>query len=198
MVIHFFDSPRAVPFFISEVDERGVQDAVFTVGLSVAGVAQMLYAWHLYHTVDAQRPRLWFIATLVGLVAALNSILVSQFDTYDYVEEHVLTAMLAFGGGVLWSLLSTVALGSKATVAGHRLRNVGFAMAAIGFVVMLAAFQPVANNFDATGMSTTEFLNEAQEGVVIAAPAEYVLVAGLLLCLSSFRHELRSANGPRN
>ena len=198
MVIHFFDSPRAVPFFISEVDERGVQDAVFTVGLSVAGVAQMLYAWHLYHTVDAQRPRLWFIATLVGLLAALNSILVSQFDTYDYVEEHVLTAMLAFGGGVLWSLLSTVALGSKATVAGHRLRNVGFAMAAIGFVVMLAAFQPVANNFDATGMSTTEFLNEAQEGVVVAAPAEYVLVAGLLLCLSSFRHELRSANGPEN
>ena len=147
---------------------------------------------------DAQRPKLWFIATLVGLVAAFNSILVSQFDTYDYVEEHVLTAMLAFGGGVLWSLLSTVALGSKATVAGHRLRNVGFAMAAIGFVVMLAAFQPVANSFDATGMSTTEFLNEAQEGVVVAAPAEYVLVAGLLLCLSSFRHELRSANGPEN
>tara|TARA_B100001113_G_scaffold341253_1_gene326201 strand:+ start:486 stop:1082 length:597 start_codon:yes stop_codon:yes gene_type:complete len=198
MVIHLFDSPRAVPFFISEVDERGVQDAVFTVGLSVAGVAQMLYAWHLYHTVDAQRPKLWFIATLVGLLAALNSILVSQFDTYDYVEEHVLTAMLAFGGGVFWSLLSTVALGSKATVAGHRLRNIGFAMAAIGFVVMLAAFQPAANNFDATGMSTTEFLNEAQEGVVIAAPAEYVLVAGLLLCLSSFRHELRSANGPEN
>ena len=102
--------------------------------------------------------------------------------------------MLAFGGGVLWSLLSTVALGSKATVAGHRLRNIGFAMAAIGFVVMLAAFQPVANNFDATGMSTTEFLNQAQEGVVIAAPAEYVLVAGLLLCLSSFRHELLSAD----
>ena len=198
MVIHFFDSPRAVPFFISEVDERGVQDAVFTIGLSIAGVAQMLYAWHLYHTVDAQRPKLWFTATLVGLVAALNSILVSQFDTYDYVEEHVLTAMLAFGGGVLWSLLSTVALGSKATVAGHRLRNIGFAMAAIGFVVMLAAFQPVANNFDATGMSTTEFLNKAQEGVVIAAPAEYVLVAGLLLCLSSFRHELLSADRPEN
>ena len=198
MVIHFFDSPRAVPFFISEVDERGVQDAVFTIGLSIAGVAQMLYAWHLYHTVDAQRPKLWFTATLVGLVAALNSILVSQFDTYDYVEEHVLTAMLAFGGGVLWSLLSTVALGSKATVAGHRLRNIGFAMAAIGFVVMLAAFQPVANNVDATGMSTTEFLNQAQEGVVIAAPAEYVLVAGLLLCLSSFRHELLSADRPES
>ena len=33
MIIHFFDSPRAVPFFISEVDERGVQDAVFTICL---------------------------------------------------------------------------------------------------------------------------------------------------------------------
>ena len=39
-------------------------------------------------------------------------------------------------------------------------------------------------------LTTVEFLNQAQSGIVVAAPAEYVLVAGLMLCLASFRHEL--------
>jgi hypothetical protein len=42
-------------------------------------------------------------------------------------------------------------------------------------------------------MTTVEFLNQAQHGILIAAPAEYVLVAGLMICLASFRHELLEA-----
>ena len=50
--------------------------------------------------------------------------------------------------------------------------------------------QPAANTVDPTGLTTVEFLNQAQSGIVVAAPAEYVLVAGLMLCLASFRYEL--------
>lgn len=191
-VLNLFDDPRAVPFFVSEVDEKGVQDVVFTAGLSVAGIAQLIYAWHLYHTLDAQRPRLWFAATLVGLVAAANCVLVSHYDMFDHLDEHIVTAMLAFGGGVLWAVMSVPALGHHATAAGHRMRKIGAGMAAVGFVVMLGAFNPVANSIDSTGMTTKEFLNEAQEAVVIAAPAEYILVAGLMVCLASYRHELQT------
>ena len=66
-------------------------------------------------------------------------------------------------------------------------------MAAVGFVVMVVAFQSAANEVDPTGMSTVEFLNQAQEGIRIAAPAEYVLVGGLMLCLASFSYELYDA-----
>ena len=193
MLLHGVAGPRAVPFFISEADYTGLDGIVFTVGLTLGGLVQMTYAWHLYHTLEAQRPRLWFVATLTGLVASFNSILVSHFDMYQHIIPHILTAMLAFGGGVLWAFLASAALGDRASLEGRRMRTVGFAMAALGFVVMIVAFQNAANSVDPTGMTTVEFLNQAQDGIRIAAPAEYVLVAGLMMCLASFRHELLEA-----
>lgn len=189
-LVHLFDQPRAIPFFISETDHEGLQDLVFTAGLTLGGVFQMAYAWHLYHELEAARPRTWFVASLLGLLASANTVLVSHYDMYDHINPHILTAMLAFGGGVAWAFTAGWAMGDMATAAGKRMRKVGFAMAAIGFVVMLAAFQSAASTVDPTGLTTIEFLNQAQSGIVVAAPAEYVLVAGLMLCLASFRHEL--------
>ena len=63
-------------------------------------------------------------------------------------------------------------------------------MAAFGFIVMVIAFQTAAGEVNPTGLTTVEFLNQAQDGVRIAAPAEYILVAGLMVCLASFRNEL--------
>ena len=63
------DQPRAVPFFISETDHSGLQDAVFTLGLTVGGLFQMAFAWYLYHEVDAARPKVWFLASLLGITA---------------------------------------------------------------------------------------------------------------------------------
>ena len=148
-VLNLFDEPRAIPFFVSEVDEKGLQDVVFTAA-SVLQDSCNWFTWHLYHTLDAQRPHLWFAATLVGLVAAVNCVLVSHYDMFDYIDEHIITAMLAFGGGVVWAVLSVPALGQHGTVAGQRMRKIGGAMAAIGFVVMLAAFNPAASQIDAS------------------------------------------------
>jgi len=184
------DQPRAVPFFISETDHSGLQDAVFTLGLTIGGLFQMAFAWYLYHEVDPARPKVWFIASLLGITASANTVLVSHYDMYDHINPHILTAMLAFGGGVAWAFTAGWAMGDKATSAGQRLRRIGFTMAAAGFVVMLVAFQSAANTVDPTGLTTVEFLNQAQSGIVVAAPAEYVLVAGLMLCLASFRYEL--------
>ena len=189
-LIHLFDQPRAIPFFISETDYRGLQDLVFTVGLTLGGVCQMAYAWPLYHELEAARPRTWFVASLLGVLASANTVLVSHYDMYDHINPHILTAMLAFGGGVAWAFTAGWAMGDMATNAGRRLRRIGFTMAAGGFIVMLVAFQSAASNVDPTGLTTVEFLNQAQSGIVVAAPAEYVLVAGLMLCLASFRYEL--------
>ena len=189
-LIHLFDQPRAVPFFISETDHHGLQDLVFTVGLSVGGLVQMAYAWHLYHELDAARPGMWFVASLLGVMASANTVLVSHYDMYDHINPHILTAMLAFGGGLARAFTAGWAMGDMATTAGRRMRNVGFTLAATGFVVMMVAFQSAASTVDPTGLTTVEFLNQAQDGIVVAAPAEYVLVAGLMICLASFRYEL--------
>ena len=190
MLIHLLNGPRAIPFFISEADHQGLQDHVFTVGLTLAGLLQMMYAWHLYHTVGAQHERLWFVAALFGLFAATNTVLVSHFDMYDFINAHIATAMLAFGGGIVWAYLAQRALGTKGTERGAALRRLGFRLAFAGFVVMVVSFQFAVSTFDPTGMTTEAFLNAAQGGIRWAAPAEYALVTGLLICLASFKHEL--------
>ena len=123
-------------------------------------------------------------------MASANTVLVSHYDMYDHINPHILTAMLAFGGGVAWAFTAGWAMGEMATGAGRRMRTIGFTMAAVGFVVMMVAFQSAANAVDPSGLTTVEFLNQAQSGIVVAAPAEYILVAGLMLCLASFRYEL--------
>jgi len=190
MFIHLIDGARAIPFFISEADYTGLQGHVFTWGLTLAGLLQMIYAWHLYHAVGAQHERLWFVAALFGLLAATNTVLVSHFDMYDFINPHIATAMLAFGGGIVWAYLAQRALGAKGTERGAGLRRFGFRLAFAGFVVMVVSFQFAVSTFDPTGMSTEAFLNAAQGGIRLAAPAEYALVAGLLICLASFKHEL--------
>ena len=144
-LIHLLGEPRAIPFFISETDTVGLQGFVFTVGLTVSGVVQMAFAWHLYHELDAARPTAWFLASLLGLVAATNTVLVSHFDMYDHINPHIWTALLAFGGGLAWAFFAGWAMGPNATQAGRRLRRIGFSVAAVSFTVMMVAFQRAAN-----------------------------------------------------
>lgn len=195
MGVHAVNGARAIPFFISEADHDGLQDLLFSVGLTLAGLVQLAYAWHLYHAVEPQRHRLWFVATLVALFAATNTVLVANLDMYDHINPHIFTSMSAFGGGILWVALAQRALGERAHPSGRRMRTTGLTMAAVGFAVMVVSFQLAVNSFDATGMTTEAFLNEAQTGIRLAAPAEYVLVAGLFVSLASFRHELKPQGG---
>ena len=44
-LLHALNDPRAIPFFISETDQLGAADLVFTVGLTLAGLVQMAYAY---------------------------------------------------------------------------------------------------------------------------------------------------------
>src|SRR6056300_439806 len=120
-LLHATNNPRAVPFFISETDQKGAADFVFTAGLTLAGLVQMAFAWHLYHELDVEREALWRTAMFVGLFAATNTVLVAHFDMYDFINPHIFTSMSAFGGGILWAFLAHVGLGSKSTAKGGRL-----------------------------------------------------------------------------
>ena len=75
----------------------------------------MAFAWYLYHEVDPARPKVWFLASLLGITASANTVLVSHYDMYDHINPHILTAMLAFGGGVAWAFAAGWAMGDMAT-----------------------------------------------------------------------------------
>lgn len=191
MLLHAMGEPRAIPFFISEADASGPEGWVFSIGLTAGGTLQALYAWQLYHDVPAKRSATWFVASLVGIVASLNAVLLAHYDMWNHIDPHVLTAMMAFGGGLLWAFLAHASLGELATQNGRLERRIGFSSSFVAFWIMVVAFRLGTNNVNPSGLSTTDFLNQAQPGINVAAPAEYVLVAGLFLCLASFRHELR-------
>lgn len=192
MLLHAFDDPRAVPFFISEADASGPQEWAFSIGLTVGGLCQATFAWQLYHDVEVERPLVWLTGSLVGIAASLNTVLLAYYDMWNHIDPHVLTSMSAFGGGLLWAFLAHVSLGERTTKRGRMERKIGFSASLFAFLTMIVAFRLGTNNINPEGMSTAEFLNQAQAGINVAAPAEYLLVAGLFLCLGSFRHELRA------
>ena len=191
MALHAVSGPRAFPFFISESDASGFDGMVFTIGLSLAGVVQLVFAWHLYHHLEAEREKLWFLSTIFALVAAINTIALSHWDMYHHIELHIAASMQAFGCGIVWAWLAQTSLGNCASAKGRAWRNIGLTMAAFGFVLMVSSFLYATHGLDATQLSTSEYLNAAQGGIVLAAPAEYLLVAGLMVCLASFGFELK-------
>lgn len=60
----------------------------------------------------------------------------------------------------------------------------------ISLIVMITSFQYAVSTFDGTGLTTEQFLNQAQTGINFAGPAEYFLVGGLMVALASFRRDL--------
>ena len=190
MTVHALSGPRAVPFFISEADDGGLAGTIFTVGLFVAGALNAGYAYHLFRRIHPQQPRVWMAAFGAGLLSSVNLMLLSVLDMYNHLDPHIVTSMLAFGGGIAWVGLAWKAVGTAGHERGQRWRRNGTLMSAAGFASMVGSFQWAANNVNAEGMTTTAFLNEVQHAIVVAAPGEYLLVAGLFVGLASFRFDL--------
>ena len=189
MSVHLIGGARTFPIFISEADHPGPERFIFTAGIIITGVLQMLYSWHLYHSLTTEKPRLWTVACFIGLVVGFHVILVAYYNMYDHINPHIYAAMISFGGGIIWAITGHIALGTS-SVRGAKLRKIGISLSLIALVVMVVSFQYAVGTFDTNGLTTEEFLNNAQSGINFAGPAEYILVSGLLMALASFRQDL--------
>tara|TARA_B110000444_G_scaffold261515_1_gene314503 strand:- start:19259 stop:19915 length:657 start_codon:yes stop_codon:yes gene_type:complete len=192
MAIHFGNGARTFPIFISEADYPGLQRTVFTSGLVLTGLLQMMFAWHLYHGLTPKNHRLWNSSCLLGIIVGFHVILVAYYDMYDHIDPHIYASMVAFGGGIVWATLGHIALDSS-TSPGSRLRKTGIATSLISLVVLIVSFQYAVSTFDTEGLTTEEFLNKAQFGINFAGPAEYLVVGGLMMALASFGIDLAGA-----
>ena len=197
MVVHLLSgNSRDFPFFISEADYPGVERWIFTVGLALSGIFQMIFAYRMWHKMrHVGRPRLLFAAMLCGLFTGANLFVMSFADMYDHLELHIITASFVFQVGIIWAILSHLAL-PNAHKSGRRVRIIGILVSFISYVVMSQAIVRAINDLESFGLEddTMFTLDRIQYAIDVAAYAEYVLFAGLIICLYSFERDLISFN----
>ena len=70
MVIHLLSgNSRDFPFFISEADFPGVERLVFTIGLAISGLLQMLFAYRMWYKYNTKGSRKMLLNEIYNLVS---------------------------------------------------------------------------------------------------------------------------------
>ena len=189
MVIHLLNgNSRDFPIFISEADYPGVERWVFTIGLALSGIIQMVFAYRMWlQTKDVGRRKLVHFSLLCGLVTGGNLLVMSFADMYDHIALHVLTASLVFQVGIVWGITAHFAV-PYASQRSKNIRIFSVLLSIASYVVMSQAVVRAVSDLEAYGLEddTIFTLDRIQYAIDVAAYAEYALFASLILCLYSF------------
>jgi len=193
MVIHLLSgNSRDFPFFISEADYPGVERWVFTVGLAISGLLQMLFAyriWYKYKLQDSTKILLLFL--LCGLCVGANLFIMSFANMYDHLKLHVLTASIVFQLGIVWAIVSHFALPGK-NKPGKKIRIYAILISVVSYIVMSQAIVRAVAGLEDYGLEddTIFTLDRIQHAVDVAAYAEFALFIALIMCLYSIEKDL--------
>ncbi|MGY8670526.1 MAG: DUF998 domain-containing protein [Candidatus Poseidoniales archaeon] len=183
---------RAFPYFISEsAHPSGPEGWIFLLTLVFSGLLLIITAWRLYnHTKDiAIRPKVTFIAMLIGVFSGSNMILVGIFDIYSSPVLHVITALNLFYGSLGWGILSYVGIyGNQNSRSRMRLYYLG-ATILCHLVMSYAMTQAFLENPEA--LTPPIDLNLVQHWVRWAALAEYGFFISSMLLIWSYESEIR-------
>lgn len=197
MIVHIVSgNSRAFPIFISESDYPGLERWIFTIGLSCAGIVQMLFAYRMWYSMkNRSRKKLMHISLICGLFTGGNLVVMSFADMYDHLTLHVLTASNVFQGGMVWALLAHFSL-PNANVRGKKIRVWGMVISLVSFIIMTQSIIRAIKDLENFGLEqdTMFTLNSIQGTVDIAAYAEYGLFIGLIMALYSFEYDIKNRN----
>ena len=194
MVIHLLNgNSRDFPIFISEADYPGVERWVFTTGLALSGIIQMIFSYRMWlRTKDVGRRKLVHFSLLCGLVTGGTLLIMSFADMYDHIALHVLTASLVFQVGIVWAITAHFAVPYTSQRSKY-IRIFAVLLSIVSYVVMSQAVVRAVSDLEAYGLEddTIFTLDRIQHAIDVAAYAEYTLFAGLILCLYSFEQTFR-------
>lgn len=158
--------------FISQADAAGLDGAVFTVGLSLSALLQMVVVHGM-----TQGPSGVFLERTSGLLAALCVLLMANLSMYDALDAHISAALGIFIAGGVWLAAVEVRATQNGCMSGSTQRRAAVALVAVGLVAMMLAVR-LAVEADPTGpMVPTR--DAGHPWWTVAALAEYLLVAGL-------------------
>ena len=193
MVIHLLSgNSRDFPFFISEADFPGIERWVFTTGLAISGLIQILFAYRVwYRYKGTESPRLLFVFLLCGIFVGSNLFVMAFANMYDYLKLHVATASIVFQLGIVWAMLSHFALPGN-NKPGKKLRICAILISIFSYVVMSQAVVRAVAGLEDYGLEddTIFTLDRIQYAVDVAAYAEYALFVALIMCLYSIEQDL--------
>ena len=192
MVIHLLSgNSRDFPFFISEADFPGIERWVFTIGLAISGLFQMVFTWRMWSVFsEFNSNKLLFVSLICGLTTGFSLFIMSFANMYDHLALHILTASLVFQVGLLWAIVAHFAI-PNANKRGKKLRILSIIISITSYIVMSQAVVAAIADLEEYGLNddTIFTLDRIQHAIDVAAWAEYTLFVGLILCLYSFEQD---------
>ena len=194
MSIHAFSgNARAIPFFVSESDYPGPERVVFTTGLAITGLVICILAYRFSLMVEEQDSKWNRISISSGILSGLSLSVLAFANIYDALLLHVITTILVFVGGFVWGA-SMHKRHSKDTSPDSKLRKAGLWMTGLGILTMnLSVGVYVFWKRESLDLLDPQFdiLNQIQPAINIAAPAEYLLIVGLMVTLASIGRDFQ-------
>lgn len=195
MSIHAFSgNARAIPFFVSESDYPGPERIVFTTGLAITGVVICFLAYRFSLMVEEQDSKWNRVSLFSGILSGLSLSVLAFANMYDALLLHSITTILVFVGGFIWGA-SMNKIHSNVVSQTPKLRKAGLWMSGLGILIMnLSLGVYIFWKRESLGLQDPQFdiLNQIQPAINIAAPAEYLLIVGLMMTLASIGRDLQS------
>lgn len=194
MSIHAFSgNARAIPFFVSESDYPGPERVVFTTGLAITGVVVCFLAYRFSHLVEEQDSKWNRISLFSGILSGLSLSVLAFANMYDALLLHSITTLLVFIGGFIWGA-SMNKMSSNMVSQSPKLRKAGLWMTGLGILTMnLSLGAYIFWKRESLDLIDPKFeiLDQIQPAINIAAPAEYLLIVGLMVTLASIGRDFQ-------
>tara|TARA_A200000159_G_scaffold145076_1_gene150434 strand:+ start:216 stop:917 length:702 start_codon:yes stop_codon:yes gene_type:complete len=195
MSMHAFSgNARAIPFFVSESDYPGPERIVFTTGLAITGVVVCFLAYRFSLMVEEQDSKWNRVSLFSGILSGLSLSVLAFANMYDALLLHSITTILVFVGGFIWGA-SMNKMHSNVVSQTPKLRKAGLWMTGLGILIMnLSLGIYIFWKRESLDLQDPQFemLNQIQPAINIAAPAEYLLIVGLMVTLASIGRDLQS------
>lgn len=194
MSIHAFSgNARAIPFFVSESDYPGPERVVFTTGLAITGLVICILAYRFSLMVEEQDSKWNRISLFSGILSGLSLSVLAFANMYDALLLHSITTLLVFVGGFIWGA-SMHKMSSNMVSQSPKLRKAGLWMTGLGILTMnLSLGAYIFWKRESLDLIDPKFeiLDQIQPAINIAAPAEYLLIVGLMVTLASIGRDFQ-------
>ncbi|MAM36390.1 MAG: hypothetical protein CL988_04390 [Euryarchaeota archaeon] len=185
---------RDFPFFVSESDYPGLERWFFTIGLAMTSPIICLLSHRVNVRFKTERTAVHEVSFFAGLATSVSLFVLALANMYDQLFLHSLASIGLFVGGFIWGV-STHSIYTSNNLSAQKLRRVGLWSTLVGFLVMNLSLLfyvlvlMLLSEFS-TDYSTMEMLNQLQPAINLAAPAEYLLIIGLMITLASIGKDL--------
>jgi|TARA_B100001094_G_scaffold333171_1_gene409225 hypothetical protein len=180
---------RDFPFFVSESDYPGLERWFFTTGLALTSPIVCILSHRFNVRFKTERTAIHEVSLWSGIGTGVALFILAFANMYDQLFLHSLASISLFVGGFVWGV-SINSIYTSNNTSAQKLRRAGILSTLIGFIVMnlsllFYGLMLMLSSEYPTDYSTLEMLNQFQPAINIAAPAEYLLIIGLMITLAS-------------